>query len=115
MDVPLWDMVADYQIYGVVPRDGGGPLNGSVGSRDGGGPPDNGTTLRDSGGPPEDGVASRDDGGSPEDGSVGVLAASNDTIGCIGLCGGFDGSPVIFFVMSGSVEKQERVCLRIYL
>ncbi|CAI9303221.1 unnamed protein product [Lactuca saligna] len=51
--------------------------------------------------PSDDGAASRDGGGPPEDGAARVSVASNYAIGCIGLCGGSDNSPLILFVMPG--------------
>ncbi|CAI9285747.1 unnamed protein product [Lactuca saligna] len=84
---------------GVALRGGGGPPDGGAGSRDNGMPADDDVASRDGDGPPEDVSVLRDGDGLPEDGTVGVLVASNDAIGCIGICGDSDGSPVVFFAM----------------
>ena len=93
---------------GAVVGYGGRPPDDGVGTRGDGRPPDDGVDLKDSGRPSDDSDASRDGGGPPEGGaasrdggSAGVLVASKDAIECIGLCGGSDGSSVVFFVMRG--------------
>ncbi|CAI9303494.1 unnamed protein product [Lactuca saligna] len=67
-----------------------------VAVRVGGGPLDDGVATRGDNRPPYDDTSTRGGGGPPDDGAGGVLAASSDVIGCIGLYGGFDGSPVVF-------------------
>ena len=79
----------------------GGPSDDGAATSGGDRPPDDGVGSRDSGRPPDDGAASRDGGGPPDGGTAGVLVASNDAIRCIGICGGSDDSPIIFFVMHG--------------